>query len=47
MLAHECTAPDPRVVPVLKRILAEEEDRKLRFHAQRGLDRYARVGLRA
>jgi HEAT repeat protein len=46
MLGHECTAPDHRVVPVLKRVLADEEDRKLRFHAERALKRYAEAGLR-
>ena len=46
MLAHECRVPDPRIVPVLERILAREEDRKLRFHAERGLKRCAEAGLR-
>lgn len=37
--------PDERVTPVFRRILAEEEDPKLRLHAQRGLDRYADADL--
>ncbi len=37
--------PDERVTPVFRRILEEEEDPKLRLHAQRGLDRYAESGL--
>jgi hypothetical protein len=41
MLAHECTGLDARVVPVFERILGEEEDRKLKLHARRGLERYA------
>lgn len=39
MLAHH-RAPDPRVPPVFRRILADEEDRKLRLHAEEGLKRY-------
>lgn len=46
MLWFVCAAPDVRVVPCLKRILAEEEDRKLRLHAQRALERFAQEGLR-
>ena len=45
MLAHH-RGPDPRVIPVFKRILAEEDDRKLRLHADQGLKRYAEAGLR-
>jgi HEAT repeat protein len=45
MLAHHRT-PDPRVLPVFTRIMAEEEDRKLRLHADQGLKRYAQAGLR-
>ena len=45
MLGHECGF-DARVIPVLKRILVEEDDRKLRLHAERGLKRYSEAGLR-
>ena len=45
MLGHEC-ALDARVVPVLVRILAEEDDRKLRLDAEQGLKRYSEAGLR-
>ena len=45
MLAHH-RRPDPRVIPVFKRILIEEDDRKLRLHADQGLKRYAEAGLR-
>ena len=45
MLAHH-RAPDPRAVPILKKITSEEVDSKLRFHAEQGLRRYAAVGLR-
>jgi len=45
MLGHPATPTDARVIPALKRILAEEEDRKLRFHAERALERLARDGL--
>lgn len=45
MLSEECTL-DARVVPVFKRVLGEEKDRKLRFHAQRGLERCNEAGLR-
>jgi HEAT repeat protein len=45
MLAHH-RAPDPRALPILKKITSEEVDRKLRFHAEQGLRRYAAVGLR-
>lgn len=45
MLSHECTAPDPRVLPVFERIVEVEEDRKLKLHARRGLERYAAAGL--
>ena len=46
MLAHH-RRPDPRVLPVFKRIIAEEDDRKLRLHADQGLKRYAEAGLGA
>ena len=46
MLAHHRT-PDPRVLPVFTRIMAGEDDRKLRLHAAHGLKRYADAGLRA
>ena len=46
MLAHH-RSPDARVLPVFKRILAEEEDRKLRLHAEQGVKRYAELGLRS
>ena len=42
MLAHHRT-PDPRVLPVFKRVMANEDDRKLRLHANHGLKRYAEV----
>jgi HEAT repeat protein len=45
MLAHHRT-PDARVLPVFKRIMAEETDRKLRLHADQGLERYWVAGLR-
>ena len=38
---------DQRVLPVFKRIMAGEDDRKLRLHAEHGLKRYADAGLRA
>ena len=44
MLAHN-RRPDPRVMPVFKEVLANENDRKLRLHAERGLQRYASLGL--
>ena len=44
MLGHQCDV-DGRVVPVLKTIVAQEKDRKLRLHAERGLERYAEAGL--
>jgi HEAT repeat protein len=44
MLAHH-RSPDARVLPVFKRIMAEETDRKLRLHAEHGLKRYAAAGL--
>jgi len=46
MLAAQCDV-DARVLPVFERILATEEDRKLRLHAQHGVDRYAEAGLRS
>jgi HEAT repeat protein len=45
MLAHHRT-PDARVLPVFKRIMADETDRKLRLHADQGLKRYWVAGLR-
>ena len=45
MLAHH-RSPDARVLPMFERILAEEDDRKLRLHAERGVKRYAEAGLR-
>lgn len=44
MLAHHRT-PDPRVLPVFRRIMAEEGDRKLRLHAEAGLKRYTEAGI--
>ncbi len=44
MLAHHRT-PDPRVLPVFKKIIAEEDDRKLRLHAEQGWKRYVAAGL--
>jgi HEAT repeat protein len=44
MLAHH-RSPDVRVLPVFKRLLAEESDRKLRLHAEQGIKRYAAAGL--
>ena len=44
MLAHHRT-PDPRVLPVFNRIMADKGDRKLRLHAAQGLKRYAEAGL--
>lgn len=46
MLAHH-RDPDARVLPAFRRILALETDRRIRFHAERGVNRYARAGLRA
>ena len=46
MLAHHRT-PDARVLVVFKKIMSEEKDRKLRLHAEQGLERYAASGLRA
>ena len=44
MLAYHRT-PDPRVIPIFKKIVAEEADNKLRRHAERGLKRYGIAGL--
>jgi HEAT repeat protein len=44
MLAHHRT-PDARVLPVFKKIISEEHDRKLRLHAEQGLERYKACGL--
>lgn len=38
--------PDMRALPALKRIMAEEDDRKLRLHVERELKRFQEVGLR-
>ena len=46
MLAHH-RAPDARVLPVFKKIVSEEDDRKLKLHAEQGLKRYAVAGLQA
>ena len=46
MLAHHRT-PDARVLPVFKKILSEEADRRLRLHAEQGLHRYAAAGFAA
>ena len=45
MLANH-RSPDARVLPAFRRILAEEDDRKLRLHAEAGIRRYAELGLR-
>ncbi|MGH9383878.1 MAG: HEAT repeat domain-containing protein [Vicinamibacterales bacterium] len=44
MLAHHRT-PDPRVLPILRKIISEEVDKKLRLHAEEGLRRYGAAGL--
>ena len=44
MLAHH-RSPDLRALPVFKKLLANEDDRKLRLHAEHGLKRYASAGL--
>lgn len=44
LAAHK--SPDPRVLPVFEQILREEDDRKLRLHAEHGIKRYAELGLR-
>jgi len=44
MLAYHRT-PDPRVLPIFKRIVLEEADNKLRRHAEQGLKRYGMAGL--
>ena len=36
---------DARVLPVFERIIADEEDRKLKLHARNGLTRYRELGL--
>ena len=46
MLAHH-RSPDARVLTVFKQILREEDDRKLRLHAEQGIKRYAELGLRS
>lgn len=45
MLADPCTVVDARVPPVLKRILAEEKDRKLKHHATKALEKHREAGL--
>lgn len=45
MLAHH-RAADARVLPAFRKILTEEDDRKLRLHAKEGIRRYAEAGLR-
>lgn len=37
--------PDTRALPTLKRIITEEEDRKLLGHVERELQRFKEVGL--
>jgi HEAT repeat protein len=44
MFAHH-RSPDVRVLPVFKRLLMEESDRKLRLHAEHGIRRYAAAGI--
>jgi hypothetical protein len=44
MLAHH-RRPDPRVLPIFKKIVSEEADQKLRRHAEHGLKRYQIAGL--
>lgn len=44
MLAHH-RRPDARVPPAFRKILAEEDDRKLRLHAEQCLRRYAEAGF--
>jgi hypothetical protein len=46
MLADHRT-PDPRVLPIFKKIASEEGDKKLRRHAEQGLKRYESAGLSA
>jgi HEAT repeat protein len=46
MLAYH-RPPDPRVLPIFQQIVLEEDDRKLRLHAEQGLTRYGIAGLRA
>jgi HEAT repeat protein len=46
MLAYH-RSPDPRVLPILKKIVSEEADQKLRRHAEQGLKRYGIAGLSA
>ena len=44
MLAEECSL-DARSARIFQRILADESDRKLRLHAERGLSRHREAGL--
>jgi HEAT repeat protein len=44
MLAHH-RSPDRRVLPILRKIMSEEVDKKLRLHAEQGLRRYRAAGL--
>ena len=46
MLAHHRT-PDARVLPIFKKLVAEDADHKLRRHAEQGLKRYGIAGLGA
>ena len=36
---------DDRVVPMFKRLIIEEKDRKLKLHARNGLERYREAGV--
>ena len=44
MLAYHRT-PDPRVLPIFRRIVSEDADKRLRRHAEQGLKRYRIAGL--
>jgi HEAT repeat protein len=44
MLAYHRT-PDPRVLPIFRRIVSEDADKRLRGHAEQGLKRYRIAGL--
>jgi HEAT repeat protein len=44
MLAYH-RSPDPRVLPIFKRIVSDEADMKLRRHAEHGLKRYEIAGF--
>ena len=45
MLAQH-RSPDRRVLPAFRGVLARVQDRRLRLHAEEGLKRYARAGIR-